>query len=164
MEEERDQQIWAGLVDADRLTRYYSRLADRFSRHNRWAMLTVSFFSTLAIISVFAEWLMWISAGVSGIAASIALWVAFYDLSRRAGVAAFIASACMDLTAEWEQLWYRPGEAEDWSRRVRELTAQANKVTSVALLQHGFGDKKLEEQCAKEAQNYWREAINPQNA
>ena len=158
-------QIWYGLIDADRQARYYCRLADRFGRWNRGAMVLITALSSAAVVCLFASstgLVSWLGAAFSIVAALTALWTSYADYSRRAGMAAFIGTTCMELTVDWEYLWRYP--PDDAASQARKLTHQANRVTAMALQQHGFDDEKLEAKCRKEAENYWRNVLTVQGA
>ena len=159
-------QIWYGLIDADRQARYYCRLADRFGRWNRAALVSITALSSAAVVCLFADfsglvswlsWLSWSGAIFSIVAALAALWTSYADYSRRAGIAVFIGTTCMELTVDWEYLWRYT--ADDAAGQARKLTQQANRVTAMALQQHGFDDDELAAKCRKEAENYWRNVL-----
>ena len=155
--------IWVGLIDANRLARYYCRLADKFSRWNRLAMMLVATLSVAALVSVFTDWYWWVGGLLSCSAAAIALWLSYADYSRRAGTAAFIGAACMDLTDDWERLWNNFPESDEAEAQIEALQRQINQVTLIALQQHGFDDDTLEERCAKEAEDYWTNVLTAQS-
>ena len=149
--------IWAGLLSTDGLARYYSCLAERYSTRNRWALVTIAIVSAAAVVVAVAGWCLWFGVGLSSIAATLALAVSYADYSRRAGTAAFIGGACIEYTSEWEHLWHFADQSEESVviRRIRELDQQVNRTTTIALQQHGFWDKKLQERCESEANEYW---------
>ena len=98
-------QIWVGLLNADAKARYYSYLAERFSTRNRWAMVTIAVLSAAAVVVAVSGWCLLLGVGLSSIAAILALAVSYEDYSRRAGTAAYIGGACIEVTSEWEHLW-----------------------------------------------------------
>lgn len=162
MNQQETNQVWRGILDAERLTRYYSRLAERFSTWNRRLMWLIAVLSSAAVATLFAElpgWTaLWVPAAFSIPAAALALWASYADYSRKAGLAAGIASLCMELVQEWEPLWLDV-DADDVPARARELAQRLNRITTPALQQHGFVDDKLNKRCFDEANEYWQSAL-----
>ena len=162
MNQQETNKIWRGLLDAERLTRYYSRLAEKFSRWNRVALSVIAALTLGAAVTMLAELPAWASGwsppAFALLASALAFWLSYADYSRRAGVAAAIAVQCMELAHEWEALWL-DADAPDVSSRANELAGRMIRVTSPALQQHGFEDRKLNKRCAEEADEYWRVAL-----
>ena len=162
MNQQETNKVWRGLLDAERFTRYYSRLAEKFSRWNRIALSVIAVLTSGAAVAMIAELPGWASGWapplLAMLAAALAFWLSYADYSRKAGVAAAIAVQCMELAQEWEELWM-DADAPDAPARAKELAGRMIRATSPALQQHGFEDRKLNKRCEDEADEYWQVAL-----
>ena len=109
MNQQETSKVWRGLLDAERFVRYYSRLAEKFSRWNRIALSVIAVLTSGAAITMLAELPGWASGWtpplLAVLAAALAFCLSYADYSRRAGIAAGIAVQCVELAQEWEKLW-----------------------------------------------------------
>ena len=166
MNEELRKLIKRELVIAETLSRFYGRLAERFNRWHRLSLFGIVTASLMAVITallepagvslIYAE-LSVIPIGLSVVVILGALWLSYVDFSRHAGTAAGIASVCMDLVDEWEELLF--SGYGDVAPKARDLKQRINKLTSVALMEHGFEDPKLHRRCTDEANEYWKRVL-----
>ena len=144
MNQQETNKVWRGLLDAERYTRYYSRLAEKFSRWNRVALSVIAALTLGAAVTMLAELPGWASGwsppALALLASALAFWLSYADYSRKAGVAAGIAVQCMELAHEWEELWL-DADAPNVSSRAKELAGRMIRVTSPALQQHVFEDR-----------------------
>ena len=145
--------VWVGLTSASRLERYYGRLAERFAFFNRLCLMSIAGLSVVAATLLFAGLPSWAPAIPALIVTVVSLWVSYADYSRKAGMAAIIASGCTDLGREWERLW-NDLYVDDGREQAARLERQEDWITAPALLQQGFRDPKLHERCQKEAYEY----------
>ena len=162
MNQQETNKVWRGLLDAERFVRYYGRLAEKFSRWNRIALSVIAILTSGAAVAMLAELPAWADGWAPPLlavfAAALAFWLSYADYSRRAGIAAGIAAQCMELVQEWEELWL-DANASDVSARANELAGKMIRVTSPALQQQGFDDRKLNKRCEVEADHYWQVAL-----
>ena len=154
--------VWNGLTSAERLYRYYSRLAERFSRINQVFMFTIGVLSLVAVALQFADLpseVWWVPAVPAFMAGCLSMWASYAVYSRKAGIASSIAGLCADLRQDWEDLWY-----DLYSSGVRErasaLERQETRITMPASLDHGFWDDELNCRCEREAYEYCVRAYN----
>ena len=155
--------VWLGLLESDRLARYYGRLAERFGHRHRIGMILLASFSLGAVATLFVslrEWGIWVSVAFSVPAAVIAIVLSYVDYSRKAGISASIASLCIELTQEWRQLW-EGSDSNEVLSRANEFDRRLNMVTTPALQQTGFNDETLNGECEKKAYAYWPSILPP---
>ena len=152
-------QVWEGLLESERLNRYYGRMAERFGRRHLWAMWSIALLSSGAVGTLLASLQSWVPLTLAALTAALALWASYNDYSRKGALAAAIAGQCMDLVQEWERLWRRGLYSEDTPARVDELAQKINRITAPALHAHGFVDDKLNKRCSREANEHWQVAL-----
>ena len=161
MNKQTDSIVFRGLVEADGYCRFYGAVAERFNRWNRLLLVIIAVLSLAAIIASLTEVHRLLAVGLSASVMVAALWLSYHDFSRRAGTAAGIASVCMDLINEWEELWFSD---EDVTPRVRDLKQRITRITAQALMSHGFFDEhgkldKLNRRSHKDAEAFWRATL-----
>ena len=145
------QQVWLGLLDAERLSRYYGRLALRFQRWNLFLTLVILLCSTGAAATLITELPTWVQAVLSLVVAAVAIWSYLLGYSKKAAVASVIRSQCSHLASDWRGLWADLNtDRQDIPVRIAYLQRKLNEITDHAL-DHGLADDALNEQCAKEA-------------
>ena len=142
-------QIWFGLLDAERLTRYYGRLSDRMRRIN----FALTAFTLLASTAAFASLMVRLPDFVSalcfvGVAAAL-IWMHLSEYSKKAAIASVVAQQCEDLATEWRELWFRQNEESiDPLARAADLKRKENRITA---LYDSADDDALNQKCAQEA-------------
>ena len=100
------QQIWNGLLESDRVARYYSMLSDRLRlRHNILTAILI-ILVTAAAASLLAHLPDWISAIVIFMTACISAWLYVSDYSGKATAASLFSDQYGRLHTKWAQLWY----------------------------------------------------------
>ena len=158
------ERVQKGLVSADRLASYYGELGERFDRYNKVGLMGIATLSLAAILVTWADVGQWYPVGIAAAIILVSLGLSYADYSRKAGTAAGIASICMELIGEWEDLWHHisdndaPAKLEsDATVRLENLDRRLTAVTVVALHQHGFLDKKLNERCQDDATRRWKQ-------
>ena len=155
------------LVITETLSRYYGSLAERFNRCSRLSLFGIAALSLTAVIAslmdpagislIYLRGISVVPVTLSVVVVLAALWISYADYSRHAGTAAGIASVCMDLVDEWEALLF--SSDEDVAPRARDLKQRINKLTSVALMEHGFENRKLHKRYYEEAKGYWNRVL-----
>ncbi len=162
--------VWRGLLEADRLSRYYGLIAERFRdkyRYAMWSIAVVSFALTaLGFGSAMRAFdgniklaIVWGSVFTAFLVGAVALWVSYADYSRKAGLAASISHQCEELTHEWEDLWYDL-YAEDAPARTRDLARRMTRIAATARYEGGFVDDALNAECTGDAYSYWLGALS----
>ncbi len=146
------QQVWLGILDSERLIRYYGRLASRLYRWHLAATAFIAIGSTAAAASLLTHLPTYISASLSMAVVAVALWSSYFDYSKKAAIASTTGDQCGKVALEWERLWVELTSLEDSDahERIISLKRDMNAITAGAV-QYNLMNDKLNEQCAKEA-------------
>lgn len=150
--------VWDGLIDTERLSRYYGKLNERYSRRNRIGMLFVVLLGVATMALPFWSISEWWLSGIGLLIAMVGTWLTLGDVSRRAGMAAVIGVVCMGKVREWQDLWVY-GDETQVRRTAQELQGQIDAITAVAMQDGGLRDEKLNHSCQDEAETYWRQTF-----
>ena len=140
--------IWTGILDADRLTRYYSRLADKMRHRGRVANAFLGVASTSAVASLLAHVSPWIVAIIVVVIAVIAVWAHLSGYARKAAISVIVAKQCQSLAIDWKGLWERQHDVPDLLSSVEALQERMDEATS---WYDGEEDTKLNRKCQEEA-------------
>lgn len=154
--------VWNGLTSADRLERYYTRLADRLSWRNKTLLIVIGVLSLATATTLFAslpQWAEWIPAVPALIVAVLSVCTSYLDYSRKAGIAASISGQCRNLGNDWRDLWFSLYSA-DVRERASRLEREEDRITEPASMEHGFWHAKLHSQCQKEGYEYCARAYD----
>lgn len=144
-------QVWIGLLDAERLSRYYGRLAVRLQRWHFGLTVFIALCSTGAAATLIASLPGLIPTLLSLTVAAGAIWSSYANYSKKAAVASVIRSQCDDLIIDWKQLWSDLNtDRQDIPKQVEALQRKLNEITKPAL-EHGLTDNALNERCTQEA-------------
>ncbi len=100
------QQIWTGLLESDRVARYYSMLANKLRWRHNILTATLIVLATGAAASLLAQLPAWVSAGVIFLTACISAWLYIFDYSGKATAASLFSDQYGRLHTKWTQLWY----------------------------------------------------------
>ena len=145
-------QLWYTLLDAERESRYYAKLASRNRWRHTFFSITTMVLSLLAGVTLFMpiaselrpSWTASLFLAVSSLTAVMIVW----DFSGHAKAAQIASELIRGLCTEARQAWYRGPEVisqEDVSDLERRLDA-ITRVDSTL-------DDKLTSQCAADAYN-----------
>ncbi len=112
------QQIWTGLLDSERLTRYYSRLADKYTFRQRLllAVIVLSGLSTDVVIIVNSLQgtpmgiALLVLSGIATLAGVVNFWL---QDSVKANSARLISNQYATLYNDWKRLWYQEKPDEE---------------------------------------------------
>ena len=114
-------QIWNGILDTERLSRYFQRLEDKLRWRYQLLTVLLAVSASGAMGSLLSEMPYAISAAVMFLAACLSIWLYHADYSGKATAAGLFSAQYKALAIEWEQLWYgEPAQAEVHSMQVRE--------------------------------------------
>ena len=145
-------QVWHGLLDAERLSRYYLAMA---ARQQRWHMGLTTFVA-LGSVGVAASLLFgapdWVAGSLAASVAAIAVWPYYHSQASYAALTEATAASCSDLTLSWRDLWARLEslDEEDAWREIHALKRE-EALTTARVPSHLTTDRRLNEQCAEEA-------------
>ena len=120
------EQVWNGILDTDRLHRYYSALGDKFKKRNRIIQAFILVASSGAAASLLASLHSYVAAGLFLVVAGATVWASLSDYSGKAAMAESIASQYADLRIEWDRLWY----ADITADAIAILQYKYNKIPS----------------------------------
>ncbi len=152
--------VWEGRVEADRLHRYYGKLAGKLTRRDRLMSVVICLLAllTAGLASIGHGWTL-PAAFLTAVAGTLPL---VYRLGEPITDAAYCAKRLRDISIGWQELWHevyglQPDEVVDDRvvARWRELAAEMNEVT--VLKERVPEDKKLLGATQKEAHAYWKE-------
>ena len=145
-------QVWLGLLDAERMVRYYQALAVRMQRWHTALTAFVAFGSTGAVGSLIVGVPELVAGALAAAVAAAGVWTFYYGHALKAAMLAVTAESCAKLTLRWRDLWARLeglDEAEAWQEvqrlRGEELEATGRVPAGLAVR------SRLNEQCAKDA-------------
>ncbi len=145
-------QIWLGILDAERQYRYYQQLSDRFRRFHFRLTVFVTIAASAAASALFATlpWEAdWPIAAVLAVVAGVTIWLSYANYSGKATAAYIFCDQFAFIASEWRRLWYMSEEDSVVWIEVWRLKDRQERVTA------GYGDlaldEKLNEECAKEA-------------
>ena len=120
------EQVWNGILDTDRLHRYYSALGDKFRRRHLFVQAFILVSSSGAAASLLASLSSYVAAALFLIVAGATVCASLSDYSGKAAMAESIASQYADLRIEWDRLWYADITAE----AIVTLQYRYNKIPS----------------------------------
>ena len=146
--------VWEGMVEADRLHRYYGRLAGKLARKDQWMTVAACLLAVLtAILANSGHGWTLFAAVATAVAAALPL---IYRLGDRITEAAYCGRRLSDLSVRWRELWNQVDSMpeEEVSARWRDLADAVNEVT--ALKERVPEDKKLLGATEEESYAYWR--------
>ena len=138
-----NQQIWNGILDAERLARYFQRLSDKLRWRHRILTVLLIVSASGAMTALLSQMPYGVSAIVMLIAAVLSTWLYFADYSGKAAAASLYSSQYFILATKWGQLWYGNPTQEE----VNILQSQQDQIAT------GYDipiDRALNEECTGE--------------
>lgn len=126
------EQVWNGILDTDRLIRYYGALADKYARFHRWisfGIISLSGGAVATLLSAVAELMpVNVGAAISAlfflVVASLGAIALVWDFSAKAATARSFRVQYGYLAVEWEVLWYDgpiPEKIDDLKMRYERI-------------------------------------------
>ena len=143
--------VWHGLLDSDRLHRYYGYLADKYStQETRLSWICVGL-SSGAVVAVLSDHPVW-AATLAAVIALLNGWLIIAKLSKRALSSASRQQRFGELQLEWEKLWSELSAMEDDAVRQcwKELSDRANAITEYSSVELSL-DQRLRRRSEEEA-------------
>ena len=119
-------QVWMGILEANRLTRYYSGLADQMRWRQRLLSTVIAVAASGAAATVLAQLPEWISAIVLFGTAVAAIWSHLADYSGNAAKADSVCTQYQELETEWRGLWF----GEITMEQVQRLQLRDIRITT----------------------------------
>ncbi len=119
-------QIWMGLLNADRVSRYYALLSRKHRRRYRLFSGLAALSATGAAASLIAQGPDWLSGIVALTTAANMVWLLLTDPSGKATAAGLFAEFYGELTHDWRDLWYGSATQED----IQQLRTRYSRITA----------------------------------
>ncbi len=138
-------QIWITILDADRLTRYYGRLATTNKRIQFWLNVVVTLCSLAAATVLLVDVHKAVPAALFFVVAASTTWGVFAEYSKKATIAAHAAKEYAKIKSDTVELWYDQ-YADDAMERAFALARRMDDVAPMEIEQN----EKLNEKCAEE--------------
>ncbi len=107
------EQIWIGILVADRLGRYYGMVSDKYSRWHLILTCVVVVSASSSAASLLARFPEAIAAVALLIASAVAIWLYLKDYSGKAVAAQLFSEQYDHLATEWRRLWYSNSTPEE---------------------------------------------------
>ena len=137
-------QVWNGITESYRLTRYYAALSDKLRRRHRLFAVITTVAASGAAVAFLAQAPAWAGTAVAVLAASSTIWSSYSDYSGKAAMASAASSQYQELATEWKQLWF--GEIAD-----NQITRLELKDVAIARGLPIEEDVKLNQRAQEEA-------------
>lgn len=144
--------IWYIMFDAERLSRYYGKISDKFQRFHQWASLSTIILSVLGAVGLSLDtygWQVW-AMGVVFIALTvITAFTLVSDSSRKAETARIASRQIRVILGDARDVWTRRAKYQEdlLATIATELEEKLNAESSTDLII----DVKLNAVCQKEA-------------
>ena len=145
-------QVWLGLLDAERLTRYYQVVAKRLQRWHMGLTAFIALGSTGAVGALLLDAPDWVAQLLAVAVAAAAVGTSYYGHASKAALAEAAGANCADLALCWRDLWARLNsldETDAW-REIQSLKRRENETTA-RVPAHLAGNRSLNERCAEDA-------------
>lgn len=146
------EQAWLGLLDAERLSRYFRAMAVGLQRWHMGLTAFVAFGSTGAVGSLLIGAPDWVAELLAVAVAAAAVWNFHYGYASKAATMEAAGNGCADLALHWRDLWGRLEALDDASawQEIQSLKRR-EQVTTEHVPAHLASRHRLNEQCAKDA-------------
>ena len=145
------ERVWDEMMDAERLSRYYGRLAKRYVRRSRAVLFIPALFATSAVVALLNSWPEQVLMVANVVIVGISIAAIVTQPSIKAAGIIVISNACDDLLVDWRQLWADTERIDDEAVEQRshklslKVNAATNKAKEIAVL-----DEKLNRRCLAE--------------
>ena len=140
-------QVWHGLLTAERLSRYYGKLASRSGQLNFWLTAVPGIASTGAAVTLILQWAEWATPLLFVIVSGTLAFSAHAGYARKQSMALIISNECRDLALEWKDLWLKSGY--DFNQeKIKELDRRMDAISGRYDASH---DHQLNVECKREA-------------
>lgn len=145
-------QVWLGLLDAERLSRYYEAMAARLQRWHIGLMALIALGSTGAIATLLLNAPAGVAEVLAGTVALAAAWTSYYGHASKAAMTEAARDGCAELALRWRDLWARLESLDeaDARREIEQLHRQEERATA-RVPAHLTTRRRLNERCAEEA-------------
>lgn len=145
------EQAWLGLLDAERLSRYFRAMSVGLQRWHMGLTAFVAFGSTGAVASLLIDATDWVAKLLAVSVAAAAVWNFHYGYASKAATMEAAGNGCADLALAWRDLWVRLEGLDDASawQEIKSLRDREQAATE-RVPAHLASRHRLNEQCAKD--------------
>ena len=136
-------EVWQGLWDAHRMSRYYLEMHKRYQLFNQITMWMLVLFGTGALATLGNAVPDVVQPVVGLFVAAISLWVLFAEYAAKSAVALTIANQCDEIAIDWSNLFAgidNPDDPIDESQARASLDGLKRRLKDVT---YRSGDAKL---------------------
>ena len=153
--------VWQELLDAARLVRYYTNLADRYLKKRRTMQFLLIAAAASGIAGLLGPLPEFISRAAAAAVAILVVWDVFGDYARKAAVLHAISIECNRIESLWHALWLEIDRSDledaDVLGQCKTLGQSLNDVTGRAGLVGVEVDAELNVSCAEETYKVMQE-------
>lgn len=157
--------VWQELLNAARLVRYYSSLADRHRRNGRiiqFLLMAAATSGIAGLLDLLPAFIQQTAAAAAAAAVAILVVCDFFgDYAWKAAVLHVICIECNRIESQWQTLWLeidRPDlEDADALRQCETLGRRLNEITGQAGLVGVAVDAQLNKTCAEDTYKVMQE-------
>ena len=144
-------QAWLGLLDAERMSRYYQAMAARLQRWHMGLTAFVALGATGAVGSLLSGAPDWVAELLAVGVAAAAVWSFYYGHASKAAMMEAAGNNCADLALRWRNLWARL-DALDGEEALREIQGlqRREQAATENVPAHLASRHRLNVKCAEE--------------
>lgn len=144
-------QAWLGLLDAERMSRYYRTMAARLQHWHMGLTAFVALGATGAVGSLLVGAPDWVAELLAVAVAGAAVWNYTYGHASKAAMMETAGNSCADLALRWRHLWARlEALDDDEARREIEGLQRREQEATKHLPAHLAHRHRLNVKCAEE--------------
>lgn len=146
--------VWEGMVDADRLRRYYGQLAGKLARRERRMTVATCLLALVTSgLAINSHPYTLALAILTAVASALPL---IYRLGSQITEAAYCGKRLDDLSVDWRELWQQVDDLprQEAIAQWRMLERTLNEIT--ALKDQVPEDRALSQAAQEEAYAYWK--------
>ena len=145
-------QAWLGLLDAERMSRYYRTMAARLQRWHMGLTAFVALGATGAVGSLLVDAPDWVAELLAVAVAAAAVWNYTYGHASKAAMMGTVGNSCADLALRWRNLWavLEALDDDEARREIQGLQRREQEATK-HLPAHLASRHRLNVKCAEEA-------------
>ena len=144
--------VWNLLLDSNRLTRYYGKLASRMIGRRSLRTLALGFFATSAAVSLLNIIPPVVELVTSAAVALLAVWMMVDNHAQKLAVVRLVSERCQELETEIRTLFLNRDRLDDLQARskLEELGREIDRVTARPESVGVRIDDALNKACAEE--------------
>lgn len=144
-------QAWLGLLDAERMSRYYRKMAARLQHWHMGLTAFVALGATGAAASLLVGAPDWVAELLAVGVVAAAVWNYTYGHASKAAMMEAAGNSCADLALRWRSLWARlEALDDDEARREIEGLQRREQEATKHLPAHLAHRHRLNVKCAEE--------------